>query len=148
MSDVDTYLAGLPADRQAIVNAVREVILANLDSQYAETFAGGMINYVVPHSVYPPGYHCDRSKPLPFAALASQKAYVSLYLMGLYTCEDQKQWFQQAWAASGKKPLDMGKSCLRFKKLDDIALDIIGASFRRLPAQLYIARYEQVLKKK
>jgi hypothetical protein len=147
MSAADMYVDALPADRRAIVGAVREVILAILDPQYAETFASGMINYVVPHAVYPPGYHCDRSKPLPFAALASQKAYVSLYLMGLYTCADQKQWFQQAWAASGQKPLDMGKSCLRFKKLDDIALDVIGESFRRLPAQLYIERYEQVIRK-
>jgi hypothetical protein len=148
-SNVEEYLAELPEERRLILSAVREVILANLDSGFSETMQYGMIGYAVPHSVFPAGYHCDPKQPLPFIALASQKNYVSLYMMGLYTGTDNEdvQWFRTAWAASGKKKLEMGKSCIRFKKLDDIALDVIGASIRRLPAQTYIARYLQAREK-
>ena len=144
---VDEYLAALPDERRAIVEGVRKVILENLDPAYAEIMQYGMIGYAVPHRIFPAGYHCDPKQPLPFAALASQKNYVSLYLMGLY-CDadgepDDAAWFRQAWAASGKKKLDMGKSCIRFKKLDDIALDVIAEAIRRLPAERYIARYLQ-----
>lgn len=146
-STVDDYLASLPDERRALVGAVRKAILDNLDPAYAEAMASGMIGYAVPHSVFPQGYHCNPKQPLPFAALASQKNYVSLYLMGLYTAcngDDEGEevaWFRQAWAASGKKKLDMGKSCVKFKKLDDIALDVIGEAIRRMPADKYIAQY-------
>lgn len=146
-STVPDYLASLPADRRAIIGAVREVILANLDSGYSEAMQYGMIGYGVPHSVFPAGYHCDPTQPLPFAALASQKNHVSLYLMGLYlgstddTETEEVLWFRQAWADSGKKKLDMGKSCVRFKKLEDIPLEVIGETIRRMPASLYIQRY-------
>jgi hypothetical protein len=112
-----------------------------------------MLGYGVPHSVYPAGYHCDPKQPLPFAALASQKNYISLYLMGLYIgSADQQEaedarWFREAWEASGKKKLDMGKVCIRFKKLGDIPLDVIGEAIRRMPAQRYIALYEQTRQK-
>ena len=146
---VADYLASLPEDRRHIVESVRKVILDNLDSGYSEGMQYGMIGYAVPHSVFPAGYHCDPKQPLPFAAIASQKNYVSVYLMGLYCgCEKElsgeAKWFTDAWAASGKK-LDKGRACLRFKKLDDIALDVIGESVRRIPAQRYIERYQQVL---
>lgn len=147
---VEAFLATLPEERQLAMRAVRETILANLDSQYSETMLPTMIGYGVPHSVFPAGYHCNPKQPLPFAALASQKNYMSLYLMGLYVGSsdgadsEDLAWFRQAWAASGKK-LDMGKSCLRFKKLDDLALDVLGETFRRMPAQRYIALYQQSL---
>ncbi|UGQ48314.1 DUF1801 domain-containing protein [Massilia endophytica] len=147
---IEAFLATLPEERQAAMRAVRETILANLDSQYRETMLPTMIGYGVPHSVFPAGYHCNPKQPLPFAALASQKNYMSLYMMGLYVgCTDEAPtedlaWFRQAWAASGKK-LDMGKSCLRFKKLDDLALDVLGEAIRRMPAQRYIALYQQSL---
>ena len=146
-NNVPDYLDSLPDERRAIIQAVREVILANLDSGYSEAMQYGMIGYAVPHSVFPSGYHCDPTQPLPFAALASQKNHLSLYLMGLYVgCTDDKEtgevlWFRQAWAEAGKKKLDMGKSCVRFKKLDDLALDVIGEAIRRMPASLYIERY-------
>lgn len=145
------YLDALPDDRRVIIDAVRDVILANLDSSYSEVMQYGMIGYAIPHSVFPDGYHCDPKQPLPFAALASQKNYVSLYLMGLYfgcTCDHETEdarWFREAWAKAGKKKRDMGKSCVRFKKLDDIALDVIGEAVRRMPAQLYIERYQHEL---
>ena len=112
---VADYIAALPDDRRHIVETVRQVILANLDGGYAESMQYGMIGYAVPHSLFPAGYHCDPTLPLPFAAIASQKNHVSVYLMGLYCgcgsdeeLTDDVQWFRDAWAASGKKKLDMG----------------------------------------
>jgi hypothetical protein len=138
---VDAYLAELPEDRRAVLQAVREVILKNLDRDYEEGMQFGMIGYYLPHRVYPAGYHCDPKQPLPFACLASQKNYMSLYMMGVYGDDEQRQWFEKAWAKTGKR-LDMGKSCIRFKKLDDLALDVIGQAIRKLPAKKYIAAYE------
>jgi hypothetical protein len=148
---VDAYIAEQPEERRADIEALRKVILDNLDGDYSEGMGYGMICYSVPHSVFPAGYHCNPKMPLPFAAIAAQKNYLSLHLMGMYvSCiGDQEsaevQWFRDAWAASGKKKLDMGKACVRIKKLDDAALDVIGESIRRIPAQLYIERYQQVL---
>src|SRR4029077_15600980 len=106
-----------------------------------------MIGYYVPHHVYPAGYHCDPKQPLPFAALASQKGYMSVYLMCIYGHEALRSWFEEAWAKAGKK-LDMGKSCVRFKKLDDLALDVIGEAIGRVSARKHIERCEQAVKPK
>jgi len=141
---VEQYLKELPAERRSIVAAVRDVILKNLDEVFEEGMQYGMIGYFVPHSIYPAGYHCDSTQPLPFLCLASQKNYLSLYIMALYLDGADYEWFQKAWAKSGKK-LDMGKSCLRFKKLDDLALDVLAESIRRVPAARYIAQYESIL---
>src|SRR5438067_672918 len=100
---VEQYLAQLPEDRRQAIEAVRQVILNNLDEDYEEGMQYGMIGYYVPHHVYPPGYHCDPRQPLPFAGLASQKNYMSLYLTCVYGSTDHSQWFQQAWAKTGKK---------------------------------------------
>jgi len=144
---VQQYLGELPPDRREAISAVREVILRNLDKDYEEGMTYGMIGYYVPHRVYPAGYHCDPRQPLPFANLASQKNYMSLYLMSVYCgCDGGKEtehakWFRETWVKSGKK-LDMGKACLRFKKTDDLALDVIGEAIRRVPAKLYIDHVE------
>src|SRR5204863_5062174 len=108
-----------------------------LDRDYEEGMQYGMIGYYVPHRVYPAGYHCDPKQPLPFAGLASQKAYMSLYLMCMYGATEHQKWFRQAWAKAGKK-LNMGKACIRFKTVDDLALGVIGAAIRRVPARKYI----------
>ena len=142
---VKQYLAELPEERRSALEAVRKVILENLDRDYEEGIQYGMIGYYVPHSVYPAGYHCDPKQPLCFAGLASQKNYMSLYLMCVYGDGSQSQWFQKAWARTGKK-LDMGKSCVRFKTLDDLALDVIGEAIKRVPAKKYIAMIESLLK--
>src|SRR3954454_9954039 len=144
-SSVEAYLESLPDDRRSAIEAVRKVILKNLDKDYEEGIQYGMIGYYVPHRVHPAGYHCDPKQPLPFAALASQKGYMSLYLMCIYGDERHANWFQEAWAKSGKK-LDMGKSCVRFKKVDDLALDVIAEAIRRVPARKYIERVEASLK--
>ncbi len=151
---VDEYIAQLPPDRAAAISAVREVILKNLDKGYAESMAYGMIGYNVPHSIYPAGYHCNPQQPLPYAGLASQKNHMSLYLMSCY-CDPaagekdsprnrHAQWFIDEWTKTGKK-LDMGKACIRFKKLDDIPLPLIGEAIRRVPVKQFIEQYESAL---
>lgn len=154
-STVDDYLAALADDRRAIVGAVRDLVNTNLPDGYQEAMQYGMIGWSVPLARYPAGYHTDASQPLPLAALASQKQYVSLYLMGLYCgCVERSaqgeavetadvRWFRDAWAATGKK-LNMGKSCVRFKRLDDLAVDVVAEAVRRVPVDLYIERYEAV----
>jgi hypothetical protein len=141
---VAEYLSSLPEDRRQAIDAVRKVILQNLDKDYEEGIQYGMIGYYVPHRIYPQGYHCDPKQPLPFAGLASQKNHMSLYLMCVYGESKLAQWFREAWAKTGKK-LDMGKSCVRFKKLDDLALEVIGEAIKRVPAKAYIAHCEQAL---
>ena len=141
---VEQYLLELPADRRETLEAVRAVVLENLPKGYEEGMQYGMIGYYVPHSVYPPGYHCDRAQPLPFAGLASQKNYMAIYLMCVYSDAELETWFRSAWAKTGKK-LDMGKSCIRFKKIDDVALKVIGATIKRVPVKKFVAQYESVI---
>jgi hypothetical protein len=111
---VAQYLAELPQDRRAAIEAVRKVILDNLDKDYEEGMQYGMIGYYVPQRVYPAGYHCDPKQPLTFAALASQKNHMALYMMCVYASGEHSEWFKRSWAKTGKK-LDMGKSCVRFR---------------------------------
>ncbi len=142
---VEQYLSELPEDRRKALEVVRQVILKNLDKDYEEGIQYGMIGYYVPHRVYPAGYHCDPKQPLGFAHLASQKNHMSLYLMCIYGESDLSRWFQQAWAKTGKK-LDMGKACVRFKKLEDLALDVIAEAIKRMPAKKYIEICEAATK--
>lgn len=141
---VKAYLASLPADRRAGIEAVRKVILRNLDRQYEECMLYGMIGYAVPHRVWPLGYHCDPSKPLMMAALASQKNCLTVYLMSVYSDKAERAWFQKAWAKSGKK-LNMGGCCVRFKKVEDAALEVIGEAIRRTPAKAHVENYVKML---
>lgn len=143
---VEEYLASLPADRRAAIQTVRAVILKNLDTAggYKESMQYGMIGYCVPHSVFPAGYHCDPRQVLPFAALASQKNHMSLYLMCVYGSAEQAKWFKEAWAKTGRK-LDMGKSCVRFKKVEDLALDVLGQAIKRVPMKKYLKHYQALL---
>lgn len=141
---VAKYLASLPADRRAAVEQVRAVILKNLGKGYAEGMTYGMIGYFVPHSVYPPGYHCDPRQPLPFAGLASQKQHMSMYLMCIYSDAKREAELRAAFAKAGKK-LDMGKACIRFKRVEDLELAAIGKMIRDTPVKEYVARYESLL---
>ena len=141
---VDQYLAELPDDRREAISALRKVILKNLPEGYEEGMAYGMIGYHVPHSVYPPGYHCDPKQPLPFAALASQKNHMAFYLMCMYGDTEYETWLREAWTKTGNK-LDMGKSCIRFKKLDAVPLDVIAAAIKKVPVKKYIAHYEMAI---
>jgi hypothetical protein len=146
---VEDLLAALPEDRRQVMEAVRELVNAHLPEGYEEGVQYGMIGWFVPHSRYPAGYHTDPRQPLPYMALAAQKQHFSLYMMGLYVASSADgdtadvAWFRDAWAATGKK-LDLGKSCLRFKRLDELALDVVAAAVARVPAATYIERYEAV----
>jgi hypothetical protein len=142
---VKEYLASLPEDRRAALETVRKVILANLDKDYEEGMQYGMIGYYVPHRVYPAGYHCDPKQPLPFAGLASQKNHMSLYLMCVYGSPEQAEAFRQAWEKTGRK-LDMGKSCVRFKRVEDLALNVIGETIKRSTVKRVVAHYEAMIR--
>lgn len=137
------YLASLPADRREAIEAVRAVLLKSLDKDYEEGMQYGVIGYYVPHRIYPPGYHCDPRQPLPFASIASQKNHMAVYLMCLYGSTTEDAWFRKEWAKTGKK-LDMGKCCVRFRKLEDLPLELIGRAVARVPAKDYIALYERM----
>ena len=135
---VDEYLDELPEDRTEALQAVRQVILANLPDGYAEAMNWGMISYEIPLERYPATYN---NKPLAYAALASQKNYMSLYLMSVYGDSETEAWFHDRYLASGKR-LDMGKSCVRFRSLDDLPLDLVGEVVARTPVEDFISRYE------
>jgi len=139
---VSEYLAALPADRRAALQKVRAVIRKNLDKSIVEGIQYGMIGYWVPHSVYPDGYHTDPKQPLPFASLASQKQHMAVYLFAIYTSNDDRETFQANWKKTGKK-LDMGKSCVRFKKIEDVPLEVVGSAIRRMTLKRYLGLYEQ-----
>lgn len=141
---VDAYLAGLAPDRRETIETVRGAILKNLDPVFEEGMQYGMIGYFVPHSAYPAGYHCNPDQPLPFVSLASQKNHIGLYLFCIYMDEAEKDRFVDAWKSTGKR-LDMGKSCVRVKKLDDIPLDVIGRTIKRMTAKRFISIYEKQL---
>jgi hypothetical protein len=126
-----------------VIEAVRRVILENLPAGYQETMQYGMIGYSVPHSIYPAGYHCDPSQPLPYAALASQKNHMAIYLSAIYQDEAQRAAFERQWAASGAPKLDAGKSCVRFKKLEHLSLETIATAIRSVSVDQFIANYER-----
>jgi Domain of unknown function (DU1801) len=134
----EAYVAGLPLERREAVAEVRRVILDNLPPGYEEGLQRGMISYHIPLERYPDTYN---GEPLGLAALASQKAYMSLYLLGVYLDSETEQWFRERYANSGSK-LNMGKSCVRFKNLEDLPLRVIGEAISRLSPEMLIERYE------
>ena len=145
-TSVEAYLDELPEDRRAAISAVRSTVLAHLPDGYEEVMQYGMIGYVVPLSRYPDGYLGKKDVPLPYISLASQKNYMSIYLMTIYGNAEHETWFKAAYSASGKK-LDMGKSCVRFKKLDDLPLDVIARAVALTPVDEVVAAYEASRKK-
>ena len=146
-SNADEYIASLPEDRKEPVTKLRKLIKKNLPKGFEETISSGMISWVVPHKTYPAGYHCDPKQPLPFLSLASQKNNISLYHMGLYSDPELLKWFQDEWARSSKRKLDMGKSCIRFKKPDEIPFDLIGQLASKVTPADWIALYESAIKR-
>jgi len=134
-STVEEYLAGLPEDRRAAIQAVRKVILKNLPKGYEEVLQYGVLGYVVPLKVFPSGYLNRKNEPLPYICLASQKNYMSIYMMSVYGDAEAK--FRKEYQATGKR-LDMGKCCVRFRKLEDLPLDVIGKAVARYPMKKWI----------
>ena len=144
---VEAYVAELPEDRQKMINEFRKVIKKNLPKGFQECMNYGMIGWVVPHSKYPGGYHCNPKDPLPFMGLASQKNSVNFYHMGIYGDPKLLKWFTDEHAKASSKKLDMGKSCVRYKKAEDIPLKLIGELTAKISVDDWIARYEKMLKR-
>lgn len=144
---VNEYLNELPEPRQAAMNRLRETILSNLPDGFVETMNYGMIGYVVPHSLYPAGYHCDPKLPLPFMGIASQKNAISFYHMGIYATPSLLEWFTAEYPKHCSTKLDLGKSCIRFKKPELIPLDLIGELVGKMTVNDWVERYEQELKR-
>lgn len=144
-TSVKEYLEALPADRKKELEIVRKALRRHLPKGVQEGMQYGMIGYFVPHSVYPPGYHCDPKEPLPFAGLAAQKNHLSLYMMFMYVRGADEAEFRKAWMATGRK-LDMGRCCVRFKSAADAALDVIGSAFESITVQDYVDLYESNMK--
>jgi len=143
-STAKEYLDSLPEDRRAAIRQVRAAVNQGLPKGYREGIQYGMIGWFVPHSLYPDGYHCDPKQGVPFAALASQKNYMSLYLMCIYGDEKHRAWFEKEWAKSGKK-LNMGKSCVRFKRVEELPLELITEAVRRVPVDAFLSHYEAAI---
>ena len=143
----EEYIAQLPEDRQVSMDRLRQTILKNLPEGFKEGMSYGMIGYVVPHSLYPAGYHCDPKLPLPFLSIASQKNFIAFYHMGIYAEPELHDWFVAEYPKHVKTKLDMGKSCIRFKKPDQIPFELLGELVSRMSAEKWIAIYETNLKR-
>ena len=144
----EAYINLLPSDRRDALAALRRVLKENLPAGFAETMGYGMIGYVVPHALYPAGYHCNPQLPLPFISIASQKNFIAVYHMGLYADQELLGWFVQEYPKHGQSKLDMGKSCIRFKKTDAIPYRLLGELARKMSVPDWVALYESRLKKK
>jgi uncharacterized protein YdhG (YjbR/CyaY superfamily) len=142
---VEAYIDELPEDRQAAIKKLRATIKKALPKGYAEGMQYGMIGYFVPHKIYPAGYHCDPKEPLPYASVASQKNYISVYLMSAYLDSAVEKYIKDAFKEQGRK-LDMGKCCIRFKKPEDIPLDIIAKAVGMVPVADHIQYFEDIRK--
>jgi len=141
---VAEYLDGLPADRRAMVEAIRRTINRRLPKGYEEGIQYGMIGWFVPHSRYPAGYHCDPRQPVPFAGLGNWKRHVGISLFCTYVDPDHQARLRTAWLATGK-PLDMGKGCIRVKRLEDVPLEVLGDCIRRMPVKTFLERYDAIV---
>jgi len=147
VKDVQDYLEKVPLERQEAFNKLRKTILDNLPTGYEETMSYGMIGYVVPKSIYPDGYHCSPELPLPYMSIASQKNFLAFYHMGMYADEEILNWFVSSYQAIAKYKVDMGKSCVRFKKMDDIPYELIGQLVSKISCNQWIEMYEKEYKK-
>lgn len=143
---VEEYFANLPEDRKAPMLELRKQFKKNLPKGFTETMAYGMVGYVVPHSKYPNGYHCDPTLPLGFVSFASQKNFIAVYHMGIYSDPKLLKWFTDEFPKHSKTKLDMGKSCIRFKKPDQIPFKLIGELATKMTPDQWIEKYEAVLK--
>lgn len=143
---VDQYIDELPPDRKNIISELRKVINKNLPKGFSEGMGYGMMGWSVPHSLYPAGYHCAPELPLPFMSIASQKNFVAVYHMGIYADAKLMKWFTDEWPKHSSKKLDMGKSCMRFKKPEDVPLKLIGELASKMSPEDWINCYERMLK--
>ena len=138
----EEYISKIPEDRIPYFNKLRQTILDNIPDGFEESMNYGMIGYVVPKTTYPDGYHCDTALPLPFANIASQKNFIALYHMGIYAKPELLEWFVGQYPKYNKRKLDMGKSCIRFKKVEEIPFDLIARLMQKMTVQDWIELYE------
>ncbi|MDR6969318.1 hypothetical protein J2X31_003348 [Flavobacterium arsenatis] len=143
----DEYIASLPEDRKEVMVKLRTIFLKNLPEGFAEGMGYGMMGYDVPHSIYPNGYHCDPKQPLPFLGMASQKNFIAVYHMGIYANKELYDWFVAEYPKHCKTKLDMGKSCIRLKKMNDIPYELLGELATKMTVQDWITTYETAFKK-
>jgi len=144
---VKEYIDNLPEDRQPVIKKLRTIIKKNLPKGYKEVMSYGMIGYVIPHKIYPDGYHCSPDLPLPFMSMASQKNFVAVYHMGIYADPKLMKWFTTEYPKYVSTKLDMGKSCIRFKKIETIPYDLIGELSSKMTTDEWIKLYEKNIKK-
>ena len=144
---VKEILTSLPTDRTEPFNKLHDVIVKNLPKGFEAAISYGGLGYVVPHTLYPSGYHCKPSEPLPFAGIASQKHSINFYHMGIYSDPKLLKWFQTEYPKNSKRKLDMGKSCVRFKKLDEIPYKLIGELMKKMSVKEWINIYETTIKR-
>jgi len=144
---VASYLRDLPAERRAACKRLRTAIKSNLPAGFKETIGYGMPSYVVPKRLYPAGYHCDPSLPLPFISFASQKSHVALHHMGLHADPSLMRWWTEAWARHVATRLDMGKGCVRFKKPETIPCELIGELCTRMTPERWIEIYDRSVRR-
>jgi uncharacterized protein YdhG (YjbR/CyaY superfamily) len=138
----DEYIEQLPEERKEAISKLRDIIRQNIPDGFEETMNYGMIGFVVPHSLYPPGYHVDPRLPLPFINIASQKSHIALYHSGIYTIDELHDWFTEEYAKQSKTKLNMGKSCIRFKKPEHIPYDLIAELATKITPEQWIKTYE------
>jgi uncharacterized protein YdhG (YjbR/CyaY superfamily) len=143
----EEYVKKLPEDRKEVVQKLREIIKKALPKGFEEVVSYGMLGYVVPHSIYPDGYHCDPNQPLPFMGLASQKNHIGFYHMGLYADEKLLNWFTTNYPKHCKTKIDMGKSCIRFKKPENIPFELLSELIQKMTVNDWVQLYEKMLKK-
>ena len=146
-TSIEAYLEEIPKERKEAFTKLREIILENIPKGFAEQMSYGMIGYVVPHSIYPGGYHCEPKLPLPFISIASQKNFIALYHMGIYANPELLNWLVAEYPKHSTQKLDMGKSCIRFKKIDQIPFELIAELVQKIAVEEWIACYESSFKK-
>lgn len=146
-SSPKNYISQIPEDRIPYFKKLRKTILKNIPKGFEEQMSYGMVGYVVPKSLYPFGYHCNPNLPLPFVNIASQKNFIALYHMGIYADKDIYNWFVSEYPKHCKHKLDMGKSCIRFKKSEEIPFELIAELMRKMTVEDWIELYEKVLNK-
>ena len=144
----EEYINELPEDRKKIISEIKKAIKTNLPKGFKEVMAYGMIGYVVPHSIYPNGYHCNPKLPLPYINIASQKNHISIHHMGLYSSSKLLDWFTKEWENHSTKKLDMGKGCIRFKKPEDVPIKLIVELVKKVTVEKWIEQYESALAKR
>jgi len=143
----EEYINEVPEERREYFIKLRETIVKNIPKEFEEQINYGMIGYVVPHKLYSPGYHCNPKLPLPFASIASQKNFIALYHSGIYANPKLHDWFVKEYPKHSKLKLDMGKSCIRFKKFDQIPYQLIAQIMKKISVKDFITQYEKIIKK-